>query len=506
MCFTVMNYNLDKEQLAIVNDDNKYLFVLAGAGSGKTLTILGKIKYLIEEKNIPKEEIVCITFTNMAVESLKTKIKKEINDDIECYTFHKLAMKILTDTNYNYTITNEELLTMVVENFFNIEIFKSTYLLKVVLKYFNVVFFHNTVENYNRLLKNKQKEINILKKELITFIHLFKAGNYKIEDYQDFFKIIKNYLLPMTYLKEKYFLLLALNIYLLYEKEKEESSELDFDDLLFIAKDRVKYYKKKISYIIIDEYQDTSYIRFLFIKELVDKMNCNLLVVGDDFQSIYRFSGCDISLFYNFTDYYKDAIIHKINNTYRNSDELIKVASRFILKNKCQLKKDLISSKHIQYPLEVIYSKNIKITVLKVLDKVQSGSVFILGRNNNDINLILSDLLVINDDKIIYKKREELDIRYLTIHKSKGLEADSVIVINFFNSTLGFPNQIKEERIMRLVTKREEDYPYSEERRLFYVAITRTRNRCYLIAPDSNYSIFIKELEREKNYIKFMRG
>ena len=58
---------------------------------------------------------------------------------------------------------------------------------------------------------------------------------------------------------------------------------------------------------------------------------------------------------------------------------------------------------------------------------------------------------------------------------------------------------------MRLVTKREEDYPYSEERRLFYVAITRTRNRCYLIAPDSNYSIFIKELEREKNYIKFMR-
>ena len=109
-----MNYNLDKEQLAIVNDDNKYLFVLAGAGSGKTLTILGKIKYLIEEKNIPKEEIVCITFTNMAVESLKTKIKKEINDDIECYTFHKLAMKILTDTNYNYTITNEELLTMVV--------------------------------------------------------------------------------------------------------------------------------------------------------------------------------------------------------------------------------------------------------------------------------------------------------------------------------------------------------------------------------------------------------
>ena len=319
-----------------------------------------------------------------------------------------------------------------------------------------------------------------------------------MEDYQKFFKKIKSYLLPITYLKEKYFLLLTLNIYLLYEKEKKENKELDFDDLLFIAKDRVKYYKRKISYIIIDEYQDTSYVRFLFIKELVDNMNSSLMVVGDDFQSIYRFSGCDISLFYNFKDYYKEAVTHKIRNTYRNSEELIKIASAFILKNKYQLRKELTSFKHIDYPLQVIYSNDLKSTILKVLDKLDKGSIFILGRNNNDINLILSDLLVVDNDKIVYKKRKDLVINYLTIHKSKGLEADNVIVINFFNSVLGFPNQIKEERIMRLVTKKAEDYPYSEERRLFYVAITRTRNRCYLLVPSNNYSIFIKELERKK--------
>ena len=339
----------------------------------------------------------------------------------------------------------------------------------------------------------------------MTFIRLFKCGNYKIEDYQKFFKKIKSYLLPITYLKEKYFLLLTLNIYLLYEKEKKENKELDFDDLLFIAKDRVKYYKRKISYIIIDEYQDTSYVRFLFIKELVDNMNSSLMVVGDDFQSIYRFSGCDISLFYNFKDYYKEAVTHKIRNTYRNSEELIKIASEFILKNKYQLRKELTSFKHIDYPLQVIYSSDLKSTILKVLDKLDKGSIFILGRNNNDINLILSDLLVVDNDKIVYKKRKDLVINYLTIHKSKGLEADNVIVINFFNSVLGFPNQIKEERIMRLVTKKAEDYPYSEERRLFYVAITRTRNRCYLLVPSNNYSIFIKELERKKSLVKFVR-
>lgn len=326
-----------------------------------------------------------------------------------------------------------------------------------------------------------------------------------MEDYQKFFKKIKSYLLPITYLKEKYFLLLTLNIYLLYEKERDENKELDFDDLLFIAKDRVKYYKRKISYIIIDEYQDTSYVRFLFIKELVDNMNSSLMVVGDDFQSIYRFSGCDISLFYNFKDYYKEVVTHKIRNTYRNSEELIKIASEFILKNKYQLRKELTSFKHIDYPLQVIYSNDLKSTILKVLDKLDKGSIFILGRNNNDINLILSDLLVVDNDKIVYKKRKDLVINYLTIHKSKGLEADNVIVINFFNSVLGFPNQIKEERIMRLVTKKAEDYPYSEERRLFYVAITRTRNRCYLLVPSNNYSIFIKELERKKSLVKFVR-
>ena len=497
MNFKLLNYELDKEQTKVVKDDSRYLLVLAGAGSGKTLTIVGKIKYLIESKHIKEDEIICITFTNMAVDSLKEKIRKEINKEIKCYTFHKLAMEIINNSSEKYAIASDELLTMIVENFFNIEIFNSNYLLKTVLKYFNNFFSTKPVENYKKLLVNKRNEVEILKKELITFIRLFKCGNYQIEDFKDFFRKIKSYLLPITYLKEKYFLLLALNIYILYEKEKQAERELDFDDLLFVASKRVKSYSKKISYIIIDEYQDTSYVRFLLVKELVEKKNCSLMVVGDDFQSIYRFSGCDISLFYNFSTYFPNTVTHKITTTYRNSQELITVSGRFILKNKYQLKKKLTSSKYLKYPLRVIYYKNKKETILKILDNITSKKIFVLGRNNSDIYSILSEELELKGNKVIYKKKSYLDITFLTIHKSKGLEADDVIIINFLDDILGFPNKIKEERIMRLVSKKEEDYPYAEERRLFYVGITRTKNTTYLMVPLNKYSIFIKELERD---------
>ena len=120
MNFKVLNYELDNEQTKVVKDDSKYLFVLAGAGSGKTLTIVGKIKYLIENKHIKEDEIICITFTNMAVESLKEKIRTELNKEIKCYTFHKLAMEIISDSKESYSLADDELLTMIVENFFNV--------------------------------------------------------------------------------------------------------------------------------------------------------------------------------------------------------------------------------------------------------------------------------------------------------------------------------------------------------------------------------------------------
>ena len=127
--------------------------------------------------------------------------------------------------------------------------------------------------------------------------------------------------------------------------------------------------------------------------------------------------------------------------------------------------------------------------------KMQKQKIFILGRNNFDINLLLNENIKAINNKIKIKDYEYLDITYMTIHKSKGLESDNVILINMENKLTGFPNQIQDDKITRLLIKTKDTYPYSEERRLFYVALTRTKNKVYVLVPKRNPSIFIKELE-----------
>ena len=118
----------------------------------------------------------------------------------------------------------------------------------------------------------------------------------------------------------------------------------------------------------------------------------------------------------------------------------------------------------------------------------------ILGRNNNDIYSILDNDIFLKDNKVIYKNNSKLNMYYMTVHKSKGLEEDNVIIINLEDKLLGFPNKIVDDRVLRLVNKTNDKFLYSEERRLFYVALTRTKNRVYLLVPKKNPSIFIKNL------------
>ena len=335
----------------------------------------------------------------------------------------------------------------------------------------------------------------------MVFIRLMKCNNYELKDFILFLSKIKRTLSYTQYKKEKTILTLILNIYLKYENYLKENNEIDFDDMLITATKVVKEQglKKKIKYIIIDEYQDTSFIRFNLIKEIINKTTAKLMVVGDDFQSIYKFTGCDVSLFIDFKNYFKEAKIMKLERTYRNSKELIQVAGKFIMKNKHQIKKELYSEKTLKNPIKILKYKNIKkifLEVIKELSKHNNEKILILGRNNKDIYLLLDEDIKIKNDKICIKNYEYLDITYMTVHKSKGLESDNVIVINLENKITGFPSQIEEEKLTRLVIKAKDNYPYSEERRLFYVALTRTKNYVYLLVPEKNPSIFIEELTK----------
>lgn len=495
----INGYTLDKKQKEVVTAKDKYTLVSAGAGSGKTLTIIGKIRYLIEIEKVKENEIICISFTNETTNNLKNKLKETYNYNIPCYTFHKLGLEILK--NDNYKIANTDLLKYIINEYFITIINNENK--KRLLNYLNI---KHTNKNYNKKYV-KIKEIDLLKtKALIeAFINLLKANNHNDKDIINFIKMETNK-------KRKQLLILILYVYKIYQQELTSSKELDFNDMISIATKKVikKGYPKKIKHIIIDEFQDTSQVRFNLIKAILNKTNANLLVVGDDFQSIYRFTGCDLTLFLNFKKIFPDAIILKIENTYRNSQELINIAGSFIMKNNNQIKKELKSKKHIDYPIEIIYYKNFINTFIKLIKSIHERThkpILVLGRNNFDINMITKNKWFTNNNNdLLYKKDPNIKMKYLTIHRSKGLEEENVIIINLTNKKTGFPNQITDNHILSYVKNKEDSYPYSEERRLMYVALTRTKNKTYLLTPKNNESVFTKELKKDnKKLIKIKK-
>ena len=456
---------LDKYQRKVIVDDNPYTLVVAGAGSGKTLTIVGKVKYLIERKGYNEKDILCLSFTNETVNNLKEKIPFKV----DVYTFHKLSLNVLKDWNINYHIANDRLLTYIINEYF---LSLNEHMLMFLYEYFPNLDL-NTILNSNRL--------QILKLNINSFIKKIKCSDLSMKDLYKLKKKVYNK-------DDKIFLLFALDILRVYTEELLSERKIDFDDMIAYAKDIVvrKGIKRKYKYIIIDEYQDISKIRFMLIKEILNCTKAKLMCVGDDYQSIYGFSGSNISLFVDFFDYFKDAKRIDIKNTYRNSYELINTSVQFIMKNSYQLRKTIYATKLNKYPIVLVYYDNYLETYQTLLDYLyleEKKNLLVLARYNKDL-------------KEVYKiENKGLNINYLTIHRSKGLECDNVIVLKMEDKYLGFPSKIRNNNVLSLIDKNKEEIDYAEERRLFYVALTRCREKVYLLVPRKNPSKFIEEIK-----------
>lgn len=446
---------MNEKQLEAVKSLENTL-VVAGAGSGKTFTIVNKIKFLLDNNIYKENELLIISFTNESVNDLKRKI--DYNLDI--MTFHKLAITLIN--NPNMKISNEY------------------YLKFIINEYFNSYGKYN--KKQNKLIKRILQEMDIdnLKKLIFTFINLYKSNyndiNYLLNLYQ------KSHFVNKIYFK------IILEIYHIYNQELESSNLYDFNDMIKIATNNINnnQIKTNYKYIIIDEFQDTSLNRFKLINAIIKQNNAKIFVVGDDYQSIYRFTGCNLDIFLNFNKLVNNLNIINLDYNYRNPKEIIDVANSFIMKNKNQIKKETICLKNINKPIKICFYKNKRTAIEKILKYIDT-KYLILGRNNKD-----KDLFNIQDKS------------FLTIHKSKGLEEDNIILINLTNNNNSLPSKIKNHKVINKIIKTDY-YPYEEERRLFYVALTRTRNNIYLLVPKSNYSIFIKELMKNyKNYIEYI--
>ena len=358
------------------------------------------------------------------------------------------------------------------------------------------------------------------------FISNFKTNGYSAEQFDEWSAKTEN-------VCTKLFLRICKECYLEYERYLQKNNAVDFSDMINKSAKLLKESKAvsdqiDFKYIIVDEYQDISRQRFDLVGALHDVTRAKIIAVGDDWQSIYAFSGSDITLFTQFEKIMGYAEQLKITNTYRNSQEVIDIAGNFIQKNTAQIQKSLKSPKTIKDPV-IIYTYdskpkkiggnanyNLARAVETALEQIIAFSkaegkdskkqeILLLGRFGFDgKNLERSSLFEYKDygNKIKSLKHPELKISFMTAHASKGLGYDNVIVINGKNETYGFPSKIEDDPVLNYVVKRDNSIEAAEERRLFYVAMTRTKNRVYFIAPESNPSEFLLEIKHDyKNVV-----
>lgn len=343
-----------------------------------------------------------------------------------------------------------------------------------------------------------------------SFISLAKSNRLKPGDLQTV--VDKSGARGMARARLKDFMEQVRPLFEKYEARLRAENAIDFHDMINEATDWIVAKPDelhKYRYVIVDEFQDISMSRAKLLQAVIAATNAKLFCVGDDWQSIYRFAGSDISIFTHFAGHFGFARTVRLENTYRNSQELLAVAGEFIMKNRQQLRKDLKSTRHCARPVVCVpYGEGVEwadalreaLTEIAAEAKGDSRSVLLLGRHNCESAwpLAAADMSAnAARTSFRWKPHPELQISFMTIHKAKGLEADYVILLNFKDDLLGFPNGIADDPILSLLLSAPEEQPYAEERRVFYVALTRTRTRIYVLAPTNGTSVFMDDLPPE---------
>jgi len=384
--------------------------------------------------------------------------------------------------------------------------------LKEELLKYNVKFQRRTdKEIYEQILDNNTKaEFFNFVDFIIDLINQIKTN----PDRENYKNIIKNYINNSSLGSEatesmyEEFELFD-KLYEFYKDEIIPKNKIDFSDMIYYANKQLNELADDnnildYDYIIIDEYQDISIDRYQFAKNVSLLSKAKVVSVGDDWQTIYSFSGSRIDLFYNYDQMFPGAKKLFINSTYRNSQQLIDVAGSFIMKNPLQIKKNLFSSKRRSSPIKICYYNNNQYKKLEhILDKIykenKADKVMILARKNKYIEKMVEEKFFVKGvgTRIVYKKHPDMIIDAMSVHSSKGLGADQVILLNVTNSD--FPCKEQKEIWLKEIFRPKqtsEEYPNAEDRRIFYVALTRTKKDIYLLTPEdeNKRSKFIDEI------------
>lgn len=370
-------------------------------------------------------------------------------------------------------------------------------------------------ELYGLLVKRNRKLEKSVYTLILSFITLMKANEKTVDGLMSELELKSRFSLTPIHEKPNRNKVVLTSIikpfYEEYERTLRQNFEIDFTDAIIQATNLCREgLWKHYDYILVDEFQDISVDRYKFLQALrSDEPRTKLYCVGDDWQSIFRFTGSDMSLFYEFEKYFGYTELCKIETTYRFHQPLINRSSEFIIKNKEQKVKSIKTPNDDKYSTYLTFEKcdgEDKEGVLKKVEELvaklpPNQSILLLGRYNYDaLSVGFTGKLDMKDNRIMVKIGGR-EIPFLSVHSAKGLEADNVILVNCNQGAYGFPSLIEDDPILDFVLSKKESYPFAEERRLFYVAMTRARMHMYVLYDQDKPSPFVSEF-----LLKVQRG
>ena len=488
-----IDYKYEKVFDEKVNDDVSYNpdFTIDYQGKNIYIEYFGLSSCYDEKNELNRKEIAKYNRNRKIKEKFQKDNKNDfINLDYKTPDgdFIITLEKELLNRNIKFERkSDKEIFDRILDNNLNAEFFKFT---DMLIKFIDI-FKNMLVDDENYIF---EKRISEIKKEK------FKYYCYSKDVQEEAEKRIK----AIEYLRD---------IYRYYQKYLIDNHMIDYSDMINLSYKQIikevknKYPELNYKYIIVDEYQDITFQRFLFVKRLTEYFNAKLISVGDDWQSIYAFAGSRLELFNMFSKMFlnsKDDLY--LSTTYRYGQELADITSKFVLENDSQSKKNIKSIKKLEHPIEICqykeyeeYSEINKI-VHRLYENNPDDNILILARTNKCLHeLARSEFFAKGvNDVLICKDLPNAKIEALTMHRSKGLTSDQVIVFGLrerlFPSSGKASHWIFEYFKLDSVT---EEMPFAEERRLFYVALTRTKNKVYLVVPSNRVdkSEFVSEIE-----------
>lgn len=532
--FSKADLELTSEQAFAALTMEKANLLEAGAGSGKTIVIVARALYAVHSGIAKPSEVLCLAYNHDAAKEIKERIKKAFNlaglagaDLISVQTFHSFGLSIIQSA---YEESKREIVNLISPEENSTAYDEFEYAVKLIKKMpkFDRLFaalLEDTIESSRRLKKINRENVDVkscelkLMKRLITSEAAYHSSSAKYfrkdldQDIIDNCEVwgIKSYQ-GNDFLGYSEFIH---RVSSLYRKNLRGSGYCDFSDMTVNATEIVEKVASeshesfpgdsvfRYKFIMIDEFQDISFDRAELVRQY-STLNTETIIfgVGDDWQAINRFSGSDISIFTDFENFFGDTDRRMLTATFRSCRGIAKCAREFVIRNPIQSKKNITrvadesikdsilfksygSKNEIESKIERIISSWVSKT-----DK-SNPKILILDRNKLEKSRSINKSLF---NKVKQKFNGLADISFCTAHSSKGLEADYVIITSLIEGV--FPSKMKKEFTSELFMPREEvTIDFADERRLFYVALTRAKKSVALLYPVQGTSSFVTELK-----------